>query len=66
MSYRSGSDFRLLYGEIIPLESNFTKSDDEILALRRNVWNSGINPARGKTKLAVWLVVNYSNLKLKK
>lgn len=61
MSYRRGSDFRLVYGEIEPLESA-PRSEQEILSLRQNVWASGINPARAKTKLAVWLVSRWLDM----
>ena len=62
MSYRSGSDFRLKYGEIIPLESA-PRSEDEATAMRQQMLtlvngNPNMNPAAGKTNLAIWMVSN--------
>lgn len=57
ISYRKGSDFQLTYGEIEPLESA-PKTDQEMTEMRQWILTSGINPAKEKTKLAVWLVSN--------
>ena len=60
MSYRSGSDFRLKYGEIIPMESA-PNSENEAVVMRQQMLsrlksNPDLNPAVGKKKLAIWLV----------
>ena len=63
MSYRSGSDFRLKYGEIIPLESA-PRSENEAVIMRQQMLalvtsnSNNMNPAAGKNKLAIWLVSN--------
>ncbi|KZS21877.1 putative Alpha--fucosyltransferase C [Daphnia magna] len=57
MTYRTGSTFHLKYGEIIPLDSAPTTMD-QAMAMRQEMMRSGINPAKGKTKLAVWFVTN--------
>lgn len=57
ISYRSGSDFHLPYGEILPMPTAPT-SMEEVEALRADVIRANVNPARGKTKLAIWLVSN--------
>lgn len=57
ISYRRGADFQLTYGEILPLESAPLK-DQDISELKQSAHSSGINPARGKTKLAIWLASN--------
>ncbi|XP_046452850.1 alpha-(1,3)-fucosyltransferase C-like [Daphnia pulex] len=57
MTYRSGSTFQLKYGEIVPLETAPT-TEQEAEAMRLSIAQSGLNPAKGKTKLAIWLVSN--------
>ena len=57
ISYRRDSDFYLSYGEITPLATAPT-SLEQVTALRAQVVNANVNTARGKTKLAVWLVSN--------
>ena len=53
MSYRSGSDFRLKYGEIIPLESA-PRSENEAVIMRQQMLalvtsnSNNMNPAAGK------------------
>ncbi|KAK4008546.1 hypothetical protein OUZ56_013682 [Daphnia magna] len=57
MTYRTGSTFHLKYGEIIPLDSA-PSTMDQAMVMRQEMMRSGINPAKGKTKLAVWLATN--------
>ena len=57
MTYRTGSTFQLKYGEIVPLETA-PSTDKEAALMRQSVIHSGLNPAEGKTKLAIWLVSN--------
>ena len=57
MTFRSDSDFVISYGDISPLKSA-PISKSESMAMRTAVRSSGVNPARGKTKLAVWPVSN--------
>ena len=57
MTYRTGSTFQLKYGEIVPLETA-PSTDKEAALMRQSVIHSGLNPAKGKTKLAIWLVSN--------
>jgi len=61
ITYRKNSDFYLRYGEIVPL-STAPNSEEEVAALRADVVsaniNANVNPARGKSKMAIWLVSN--------
>ncbi|KZS21878.1 Alpha--fucosyltransferase C [Daphnia magna] len=57
ITYRTGSTFHLKYGEIAPLESA-PSTVEEAMAMRQQMMRSGINPAKGKTKLAIWLASN--------
>jgi len=57
MTYLHDSDFHLRYGDIVALATAPTNRR-EVMALRREVGAAGVNPARGKSKLAVWLVSN--------
>jgi hypothetical protein len=57
ISYRTGSTFQLKYGEIIPLESA-PQTEEELATLRLSAAQSAVNPAKGKTKLAIWMVTN--------
>ncbi|XP_046451813.1 alpha-(1,3)-fucosyltransferase C-like [Daphnia pulex] len=57
MTYRSGSDFHLKYGEIIPLDTA-PKTEAEATTMREQMVHFDMNPALGKTKLAIWLVSN--------
>lgn len=57
MTYLTGSDFHLPYGRIESLP-DAPRSDYERAEIRQNVLQSGVNPARGKTKLVVWMVSN--------
>ena len=57
MTYLNSSDFPLKYGEIVPLESA-PLSIEQLLVMKQSVHSSGLNPARGKSKLAIWLVSN--------
>ena len=57
MTYRSGSDIHMPYGWIEPL-STAPKTENEISILREKIVQSGVNPARGKTKLITWMVSN--------
>ena len=55
MSYRTGSDFHLKYGEIVPLETA-PKTEEGATAMRQKSIQFRMNPALGKTKLAIWMV----------
>lgn len=57
MTYLSSSDFHLRYGEIVALP-HAPINQSHISLLRRKAAAANINPGRGKTKLAVWLVSN--------
>ena len=57
MGYLTNSDIHIPYGWIEPLESA-PKTEKERLNLQTIVRESAINPARGKSKLAIWLVTN--------
>jgi len=57
MTYFSSSDIHIPYGVIKRLD-NAPETVQERLTLREQIIHSGVNPARGKTKLAVWLVSN--------
>jgi alpha-1,3-fucosyltransferase len=57
ISYWTGSTFQLKYGEIIPLESA-PQTEEELATLRLSAAQSAVNPAKGKTKLAIWMVTN--------
>ncbi|KAI9554291.1 hypothetical protein GHT06_019563 [Daphnia sinensis] len=57
ITYRADSTFPYKYGEIVPLESA-PSTVEEAMAMRQDMMRSGINPAKGKTKLAVWMVSN--------
>ncbi len=57
MTYRQGSNFRLKYGEIIPMETA-PSNEDDAKTMRQKMLVSSVNPAEGKTKLAIWMVTN--------
>lgn len=57
MTYRSNSDIHLPYGWIEPLPTA-PETEGERSVMREQVIRSGVNPARGKTKLALWMVSN--------
>ena len=57
MSYFSNSDIHLPYGRIEALDTA-PRTEKERLFMQKSIRASGINPASGKSKLAIWLVSN--------
>ena len=57
MTYLPESDIYLPYGRIEPLRSA-PNTEIERLNIQEEVRSSRVNPAKGKTKLAIWLVSN--------
>ena len=58
ISYRSDSDFYLPYGLIEPLASAPSTDADTLRLIESAGRSSNIHPAKGKTKLVLWMVSN--------
>ncbi|KZS21061.1 Alpha--fucosyltransferase C [Daphnia magna] len=57
MTYLPESDIPLPYGRIEPL-SGAPNTEIERLGIQEHIRLSSVNPAKGKTKLAIWMVSN--------